>query len=147
MYGVTIGNSESDATVLLNFGWNAGHLFPTIDRTHVSDSYNPEVFGSDPFGYPGGFNDSVLAETERPTRVKGFIRQTRLADGGVHIAIRARITYGAVSIYDDEDIWGEGGRGAGGVGGCSTSGGSLGTGCNDLPGGSGEPEAVAGPGR
>jgi hypothetical protein len=144
VYGVTIGNSGSEATVLLNFGWNALHLFPTIDRTHVSDSYNPEVFGTEPFGYPGGFNDSILSETERPTRTKGYIRQTRLADGGVHIEIRARVTYGAVSIYDDEDIWGEGGRGGGGVGGCSTGGGSLGTGCNDLPGGSGEPPAVLG---
>jgi len=142
--GVTIGNSGSDAIVLLNLGWNALHLFPTTDRTHVSDSYNPEVFGSDPFGYPGGFNDSVLSETEHPTRVKGFIRQTRLPDGGVQIAVRATIKYGAVSIYDEEEIYGEGGRGAGGPGGCSTGGGSLGTGCNDLPGGSGEPEAVLG---
>lgn len=143
-YGATIGNSRSDATVLLNFGWNALHNFPTIDRTHVSLSFNPEVFGSDPFGYPGGFNDSILAETERPTRVNGFIRQTRLPDGGVHLVIRARVTYGAFSMYDDEDIWGEGGHGSGGPGGCSTGGGSVGTGCNDLPGGSGEPEAVVG---
>ena len=62
----------------------------------------------------------------------------------MHIEIRARVTYGAVSIYDDEDIGGDGGRGGGGVGGCSTGGGSLGTGCNDLPGGSGEPPAVLG---
>ena len=113
VYGVTIGNSGSEATVLANFGWNAAGKFPTIDRTHVSESFNPDVFGSDPFGYPGGFNDSILSETERPTRTTGFIRQTRLADGGVHIAIRAHITYGAVSIYDDEDIWGEGGRRSG----------------------------------
>jgi hypothetical protein len=143
VYGVTIGNSGSNATVSLNFGWSGGNLFPTIDRNDVSRS-NPEVFGSEPFGFPGGF-DSILSETERPTRTKGFIRQTRLADGGVQIAIRARITYGAVSIYDDEDLWGEGGRGAGGPGGCSPYPASLdGTGCNDLPGGSGEPVALLG---
>ena len=70
---MTIGNSGSDATVLLNFGWSGGHLFPTIDRIHVSRS-NPEVFGSDPFGYPGGF-DSILSLTERPRKTKGFIRR------------------------------------------------------------------------
>ncbi len=140
-YGVPIGNTGSDATVLVNFGWNS-HLFPTIDRNDVSHA-NYDVFGFDPFGFPGGF-DSILSETEHPTKTKGFIRQTRLADGGVQIAIRARIKFGAVSIYDDEDIFGEGGVGSGGPGGCSVQGGSLGSGCNDLPGGSGEPMAIVG---
>ena len=61
------------------------------------------------------------------------------------IEIRAPVTYGAFSIYDDEDIWGEGGRGTGGLGGCSAGVAIGGTGCNDLPGGSGEPAAVLGP--
>jgi hypothetical protein len=127
--GDPIGNTGSDAPTVLNLGWNP-HRFPTIDRNAVS-LHNEAVFeGPDWFGFPGGF-DSILSATEHPTKVKGSIRQTRLADGGVQIAIRARIKFGAVSIYDLEDIRGEGG--------CADGGG-----CNDLPGGAGEPVAVVG---
>ena len=127
--GDPIGNTGSDAPTVVNLGWNP-HRFPTVDRNAVS-LHNEAVFeGPDWFEFPGGF-DSILSETEHPTKVEGSIRQTRLADGGVQIAIRARIKFGAVSIYDLEDIFGERG--------CRDSGG-----CNDLPGGGGEPTAVVG---
>ena len=127
--GSPIGNTGSDAPTLLNFGYNPLR-FPTIDRNAVSLHSDAPFEGPEWFGFPGGF-DSILAETEHPTKVKGSIRQTRLADGGVQIAIRARIKFGAVSIYDLEDIRGERG--------CADHGG-----CNDLPGGAGEPVAVVG---
>jgi hypothetical protein len=127
--GNPIGNTGSDAPTLLNFGFNP-HRFPTIDRTAVSLHSEAPFEGPDWFGFPGGF-DSILSQTEHPTKVKGSIRQTRLPDGGVQIAIRARIKFGAVSIYDLEDIRGERG--------CADHGG-----CNDLPGGAGEPGAVVG---
>ena len=67
IFGEPIGNTGSDATVLLNFGWNS-HLFPTIDRNDVSHA-NLDVFGSDPFAFPGGF-DSILSETESQRKQK-----------------------------------------------------------------------------
>jgi hypothetical protein len=127
--GADIGNVGGDVPMLVSFGWN-GYGFPKLDGT-ASDPSNDEIFGSDPFGFPGGF-DSILAEAPHPTRTRGFILQKRLADGGVKIAIRAAITSGPVSIYDVEDT-----HGVDGVGGCAPA-------CNDLPGGAGEPEAVFG---
>lgn len=141
LFGLPITGTGSDANVLINLGWDP-HLFPTPDRTAVSTP-NFAVFGPDPFGYPGGF-DSILSLTERTTRDIGFVRQTRLNDGGVKLEIREWVYWGAFSLYDEEDIFGVGGFGSGGEGGCSISGGSLGTGCNDLPGGSGEPTALVG---
>lgn len=143
VFGITIGNTGSDATVLVNFGFDP-YRFPTPDRTEALD-INFDVFnGTDPFGFPDGFS-SILALTPRPTISRpGLIKQTRQESGGVTLEVSAFIKHMALSVYDEEDIFGEGGFGFGGLGGCSISGGSVGTGCNDLPGGSGEPEALIG---
>ena len=115
--------------MLVSFGWN-GYGFPKLDGT-AGDPSNDEIFGTDPFGFPGGM-DSILAEAPHPTRTRGIIRQKQLDDGGVRITIRAVITSGPISFYDVEDT-----HGVDGVGGCRPA-------CNDLPGGAGEPEAVFG---
>lgn len=142
VFGTPIGGTGSDANVILYFGYNP-HLFPTPDRD-AATPINEDVFtGVDPFGFPDGF-DSILAMTPRPTRTRGIISQTELEDGGVVIEVRAFVTLGAVSIYDEEEIFGDGGFGSGGPGGCTSTGGGVGTGCNDLPGGSGEPSALLG---
>ncbi|MCA9517645.1 MAG: hypothetical protein KC635_22045 [Myxococcales bacterium] len=142
VFDFPIDGTGSDRGVLINFGWDP-HLFPTPDGT-AALPVNPGIAdGSDPFGFPGGFS-SVLSLTEKRTRVHGTIVQTRRDDGGVDIVVDARVRYNAVSVYDEEDIFGVGGYGSGGPGGCSTAGGSVGTGCNDLPGGSGEPDALIG---
>ena len=60
-------------------------------------------------GFPSTF-DSILSETEHPTRTRGLQYGRRDCQTEVsRIAVRATIKYGAVSIYDDEDIYGEGG--------------------------------------
>ena len=127
--GADVGNIAGDLPMLVSFGWN-GYGFPKLDGT-AGDPSNDEIFGTDPFGFPGGM-DSILAEAPHPTRTSGIIRQKQLDDGGVRIAIRAVITSGPISFYDVEDT-----HGVDGVGGCRPA-------CNDLPGGAGEPEAVFG---
>lgn len=129
LFPVHLGIGSTDTPpVLLNLGWNP-HLFPTPDRTAATLATN-FFEGSDHFAFPDGF-DSITALTPWPTRTVGTIRQTRHPDGSLTIQVRAFITWGALSIYRDADVFGDHLQN-GEDPGCSPKGGGEGTGCNDL---------------
>jgi hypothetical protein len=140
---MTLTGSGIGDELTLNLGFDP-HLFPSSDGTlPPAINYEPILPGGDDYSFTGGFA-SVLSDAENPTTSSGNILQEVRPDGTVVLDILAFFISAPISIFDEEIIFGEGGIGAGGPGGCSPASRSLGTGCNDLEGGSGEPDAIIG---
>lgn len=88
-------------TYLLNLGWNP-HGFPKPDGS-PSEPVNWDVFFTDPFAYPYGF-DSILASVNGLTVTTGSIKQIPLGDGGVRLIIHVQVTNSPMSLYYSPDV-------------------------------------------